>query len=182
MCFFLAHRSSKKTFLSAVCSVYKEGNKMQQAVTVSTNEKRANLGWTSGKPTGNLYLRLGCRTFQSAFFFPKQTQSAAQWNCDHWDVVERGPIVWTKLRLGQTNSCLAVGCARTHPFPPHTPSHPTPQWHFTSDLIHLHHPPFMLTLTSFSLCHQSFPGGAQQTQKHSSFCQFFCFYLLNVTL
>lgn len=67
--------------------------------------------------------------------------------------------VWTKLQLGQTNSCLAQGRGhvkgegRAHPCLPHTPDHPTPLCHFTSDPIHSLHPSFMFTLTSLPFCH-----------------------------
>lgn len=62
------------------------------------------------------------------------------------------------------------GGGGAYPFLPHTPHHPTPQCHFTSDLIHSPHPSFMFTLTSFPRCHpSSVEGGVPswQTQRSS---------------
>lgn len=91
--------------------------------------------------------------------------------------------VWTKLLLGQTNSCVAQGRGHevggwggAHPFLPHTPHHPTPQCHFTSDLIHSTHTAFMFTLTSFPRCQSNlwkevFHHGRHKTlQNEVKFC------------
>lgn len=87
-----------------------------------------------------------------------------QSNFCYWDVVERGPgselsSYWARQtaawpRGGGTG--WRVEGWGAHPFLPHTPHHPTPQCHFTSDLIHSPHPSFMFTLTSFPRCHPSF--------------------------
>lgn len=102
-----------------------------------------------------------------------------QWNFCYWDVVERGPrselsSYWAR----QTAAWLRGGARGAHPFLPHTPHHPTPQCHFTSDLIHSPHPSFMFTLTSFPLCYRSLGRrcSIMADIKHLNVC--FCYFLL----
>lgn len=80
-----------------------------------------------------------------------------QWNFCYWDVVERGPRSELSSYWARQTAALSRGrgARGAHPFLPHTPHHPTPQCHFTSDLIHSPHPSFMFTLTSFPRCHPS---------------------------
>lgn len=131
-------------------------------MTVSVLEKRANLNYAGGKPTGNLYLKPDCswrlRLNPSISYSKTNVVCVAFGKFLLLGCSGAWSKVWTKLQLGQTNSCLGSGEEDTggvHPFLPHTPVHPTPQCHFTSDLIDSPHSSFMFTLTSFSLCHLS---------------------------
>lgn len=134
---------------------HKKENQKQQATTVTgephlcnwkTNRKSLSQAWF---PVKTLFESL-------KQLFPNQCGVWLQWNFGYWDVVERGPrselsSYWAR----QTAAWSRGGGMGAHPCLPHTPCHPTPQCHFTSDLILSPRPSFMFTLTSFPLCHPS---------------------------
>lgn len=126
--------------------------------------KRPNFSGTNGKNQQEIFISSPIASKEPS---PKSLKRAIpkqmrlQWNLRHWDVVEHA-ATWTKPQPGQTNSCLArrreggEGEWGAPPFSPLCPPDPpTPLCHFTSDLIHSLHLSFMLTLTSFGLCHPS---------------------------
>lgn len=129
---------------------------MQQAKTVSckpqlccwkTNRKSLSQAWSLLKTLFESFNQL----------FQNKCGEWLQWNFCYWDVVERGPrselsSYWARQTAAWPRG---GGTGGAHPFLPHTPHHPTPQCHFTSDLIHSPQPSFMFTLTSLPRCHPS---------------------------
>lgn len=137
---------------------YKE-NQMQQATTAVGKPQLCY--WKTNRKSLS-QTRFPVKTLLDSLkqLFPNKCGVWLQWDFCYWDVVERGPrselsSYWARQTAAWSRGGGIGGGGGAHPCLPHTPHHPTPRCHFTSDLILSPHPSFMFTLTSFPLCHPS---------------------------